>query len=110
MPYKPEPPPDKGNFAKTVDSSRPCSFHKTGCAGYEAVDRIIDDRTIAVLIDSAVLGAPVWFSFSADFDPGDGIPVFYADELCFLKDKPISTLRKIYESKKTFGPGTRVRQ
>lgn len=73
------------------------------------VDLVIDDKVIAVLIDSTVLDAPLWFSFSQDFDPKDGIPVFYADELDVLKDKPISTLRKIYETKKA-GPGYRVRQ
>ncbi|HEX9262839.1 MAG TPA: hypothetical protein VF977_00600 [Candidatus Binatia bacterium] len=75
-----------------------------------AVEQIIDDRTVAVLIDSTVLGAPIWFAFSADFDPGDGIPIFYADELALLKNKPVATLRKIYDTKKTFGRCTRVRQ
>ena len=69
-----------------------------------------DGRIIAVLIDSTVLGAPLWFAFDPAFNPGDGIPVFYCDELGLLKDKPASTLRKIYETKKAFGPGTRVRQ
>jgi hypothetical protein len=74
------------------------------------IDHIIDDRTIAVLIDSTVLGAPLWFAFDPAFDPGDRIPVFYADELAMLKDKPVSTLRKIYETKKSCGIGYRVRQ
>jgi hypothetical protein len=43
-------------------------------------------------------------------DPGNGIPVFYSDELPALKNKPAATLRKIYATKKAFGPGTRVRR
>jgi hypothetical protein len=73
-----------------------------------AVDLVIDDKVITVLIDSAVWGAPLWFSFSSDFHPCDGIPVFYADELELLKNKAVSTLRKIYETKLAFGAGTRV--
>ena len=64
----------------------------------------------AVLIDSEVLSAPLWLAFDAEFDPGDGLPVFYAAELQFLKDKPAATLRKIYETKLAFGRGARVIQ
>jgi hypothetical protein len=71
-------------------------------------------QTIAVLIDSTVFGAPVWFAFDPAFDPADGIPVFYADELALLKNKHISTLRLMYETKRSStrssGLGTRVRQ
>jgi hypothetical protein len=67
-------------------------------------------KTVAVLIDSTIIGAPLWFSFSDDFDPGNGIPVFYSDELRALKTKRAATLRKIYATKKAFGPGTRVRR
>lgn len=72
--------------------------------------RVTEGRIIAVEICSTVLEAHVWLSFADDFNPQDGQAVFYADELQLLKDKSASTLRKIYETKKTFGPGTRVRQ
>ena len=75
-----------------------------------AVGCVIDENVIAILIDSTVLGAPVWFAFSRAFEPGDEVPVFYADELEFLKNKPAATLRKIYETKRTFGQRTRVTQ
>ena len=65
---------------------------------------------VAVEIASEVLGADIWLAFRANFNPSDGIPVFYPDELQHLKDKSVETLRKIYETKKAFGPGTRVRQ
>jgi hypothetical protein len=77
-----------------------------------AVDQIIncDDKVVAVLIDSTILGAPVWFAFDESFDPGDDTPVFYSNELAFLKNKPAETLRKIYETKRAFALRTRIRQ
>ena len=69
-----------------------------------------EGRIIAVCICSKILQAHIWLTFDEGFDPGDGLPVFYPDELQFLKEKPAATLRKIYESKVAFGPGTRVRQ
>jgi len=112
MAYRPAAPPDKGFFVEITDYSSSLSSPKnTGYTGYKVtIDAIIDDRTVAVLIDSQALGSLLWFAFDRDFDPADGIPVFYADELDLLKDKPLATLQKIYETKKTFGPGTRVRQ
>jgi hypothetical protein len=64
----------------------------------------------AVLIHSSILDADLWIAFDDSFSPGDGIPVFYSHELQFLKDKPAVTLRKIFETKRAFGPGCRVRQ
>jgi hypothetical protein len=115
MPYRSEPPPDKAFCGESGESPSGLSLMEntgyTGYSGYEPVfDDVLDERITAILIDSTLLGAPLWFSFIADFDPGDGVPVFYADELCLLKDKPIRTLRKIYETKRTFGKGARVRQ
>ena len=76
----------------------------------EQIAEIDSGSMVAVLIDSTVLNAPLWLAFKPDFNPGDGVPVFYADELDVLKNKPIETLRKIYETKRAFGPGSRVRQ
>jgi hypothetical protein len=69
-----------------------------------------EGRIIAVLISSSVLGADIWLAFEESFNPGDGLAVFYADELEFLKSKDAQTLRKIHETKLAFGPGSRVRQ
>jgi len=69
-----------------------------------------EGRIVAVLIASEVLGADIWFSLDDSFNPGDGLAVFYADELEFLKSKDAQTLRKIHETKLAFGPGSRVRQ
>ena len=69
-----------------------------------------EGRIVAVLIVSEVLGAEIWFSLDDSFNPGDGLAVFYADELEFLKSKDAQTLRKIHETKLAFGPGSRGRQ
>jgi|RhiMetdeSRZDD1v2_1073273.scaffolds.fasta_scaffold367468_2 hypothetical protein len=71
---------------------------------------ISEGRIVAVLIASEVLGADLWFALDDSFNPGDGLAVFYADELEFLKSKDAQTLRKIYETRLAFGPGSRVRQ
>ena len=117
MAYRPEPPPDKGIFARTQDSSSGLSSpKKTGDSGDSGddrttVDQIIDDRTIAVLIDSKVLGALIWFALDDTWkpDPGDTTPVFYAHELPALRLKTPEQLRDIFKVKRVFGGGM-VRQ
>jgi hypothetical protein len=69
-----------------------------------------EGRIVAVLIESSVLGADIWLAFDESFDAGDGLAVFYADELEFLKNKNAQTLREIHETKLAFGAGSRVRQ
>ncbi len=65
---------------------------------------------LAVLIDSPIVG-PVWFAFSDDFKPGEGLAVFYGHELEFLKTKTPEQLRKIHALKLgAVGLGTKVRQ
>jgi hypothetical protein len=71
---------------------------------------ISEGRVIAYLIASEVLGTDIWFALDDSFNPGDGLAVFYADELEFLKSKDAQTLRKIHETKLAFGPGSRVKQ
>lgn len=66
-------------------------------------------RIIACLIASEVLGCDIWVALDDDFDPGDGLAVFYADELEFLKNKDADTLREIHRVKLAF-PGSRVGQ
>ena len=68
-----------------------------------------EDKVIAVLVDSAVLGLPVWVSEKADFVPGDGIPVFSQSELKMLDGKSADHLRKVYEVKQIFGGGKVVK-
>lgn len=65
----------------------------------------IDDRTAAILIDSKILDAPVWFAFKDGWKSGDDIPVFYASELPMLRKKSPRQLEAIYRVKSTFGGG-----
>lgn len=76
-----------------------------------AVDQLIDDRAVAVLIDSTVLDAPIWFALRDDWRPDEaaGVAVFYASELPALRTKTPEQLRSIFNCKRTFGGG-RVRQ
>ena len=67
-------------------------------------------EVVAVEIASEVLRANIWLSFRDDFDPGDGLAVFYVHELPMLKDKTREQLREIHKVKLTFGAGSRVRQ
>jgi hypothetical protein len=77
----------------------------------DPVDLVIDDTVVAVLIDSSVIGAPIWFALRDDWrpDPGDATPVFYASELPYLRSKTPEQLRSIFNVKTTFGGGM-VRQ
>lgn len=72
-----------------------------------AIDLIIDDRAIAVLIDSAILGAPIWFAFKDGWSPerADGAAIFYANELPALRGKTADQLRAIFTTKCAFGLG-----
>jgi len=110
MAYRPEAPPDKEIFPETGKSRRRLSLlKKTGESGEgpTAVDQVIDDRTIAVLIDSTVLGAPIWFALRDDWRPdeGDSTPVFYASELPALRTKTPEQLRTIFNVKTGLGGG-----
>lgn len=84
---------------------------RQGGAKLAAVDIIIDETVVAVLIDSTVLGAPIWFVLDDAWlpEPGDTTPLFYASELPFLRTKSPDTLREIFKAKKAFGGGM-VRQ
>jgi hypothetical protein len=59
----------------------------------------------AVLIDSTVIGAPVWFAFDDGFKSGDDIPVFFASELPFLRAMSEAELRRRYDDKRALGGG-----
>ncbi|MSR15327.1 MAG: hypothetical protein EXR86_12345 [Gammaproteobacteria bacterium] len=61
----------------------------------------------AVLIDSTVLGAPIWFALTDGWKPDevDNIPIFYASELPALRAKTPEQLRSIFNVKRAFGGG-----
>jgi hypothetical protein len=112
MAYRPEPPPDKEVFHRTGDLSGGPSLPKnTGYNGYNgykpsAVDLVIDEAVIAVLIDSTILGELIWFVLRDSWrpNPSDSTPVFYASELPYLRTKSPDQLRSIF-NKKPFGGG-----
>lgn len=66
-----------------------------------------DETVVAILIDSTVLGAPIWFALRDGWKPdaGDTTPVFYADELPGLRSVSPERLRFIYEARVTFDGG-----
>ena len=68
---------------------------------------LIDDSVIAVLIDSTILGAPIWFALRDDWRPdaGDTTPIFYASELPALRMKTPEQLRDMFQVKRVFGGG-----
>jgi hypothetical protein len=75
----------------------------------EFVD-LSEGAIVAVEICSTVLQAHIWLAFEADFRAPDEQPVYYGDELEFLKTKTPEQLREIHKVKVAFGPGSRVRQ
>jgi hypothetical protein len=77
----------------------------------DPVDLVIDESVVAVLIDSTVLGAPIWFALRDGWRPdaGDSTPVFYASEIPYLRGKSPEELRSIFNVKAAFGGGM-VRQ
>ena len=72
---------------------------------------IIDGSIVAVLIDSTVLGAAIWFALRDGWapEPGDTTPIYYASELPALRQKTPEQLRDIFQVKSVFGGGV-VRQ
>jgi hypothetical protein len=70
-----------------------------------------EGEVIAVLIDSTVLGAEIWFALRDNFRRArdDNRAVFFADELEFLSTKTPETFREIHKVKLAVGGG-RVRQ
>ena len=117
MAYKPEPPPDDRLFLLPPKFSGGLSFNKkTGYSGYTGyvpspIDFVLDGTVVAVLIDSTVLGAPIWFAFTDGWTQreADDIPIFYASELPALRQKTPEQLRSIFNVKHVFHGGP-VRQ
>jgi hypothetical protein len=77
-----------------------------------AINRVIDETVIAVLIDSEVLGHPIWFAFNDTWRPdeGDLTQVCYASELTALRTKSAEELRSIFTDVKLIFRGGMVRQ
>jgi hypothetical protein len=71
--------------------------------------KVPEGRIRAVEICSNTLEAHIWFAFDPTFELGDGLAVFYADELEALEGKDPESLRKVHEIKLTFGPGSRLK-
>ncbi|MGH7782380.1 MAG: hypothetical protein ACREO5_00825, partial [Candidatus Binatia bacterium] len=64
-------------------------------------------NVVAVLIESTVLGVPIWFALVDGWTPDqdDLTPVFYASELAALRTKTPEQLKSILLVKTTFGGG-----
>lgn len=86
-------------------------FQKGRQGRVEPAADVTEGPIIAVLMDSELLGAPIWFALVDSWRPDDGdpTPVFYASELPFLRTKSPATLREVFKVKTAFGGG-RVRQ
>jgi len=110
MPYKVEFPPDsEKNPAASSGLSLPKNTGESGEVGEaKPAPDPTEGRIIAVLIASTVLEAGIWIALDDSFDPGDGLAVYYPDELEFLATKDPQTLREIHRVKLAFGG--RVRQ
>jgi hypothetical protein len=66
----------------------------------------------AIKICSGILKADIWIVLDSSFEPppGDGLAVFYAEELPPLKTKSPEELKSIHKIKQALGSGSRVRE
>ena len=66
-----------------------------------------NDEAVAVLINSRVIGAPIWFALREGWKPEEcgKTPVFYPSELPALRQKTAEQLRSIFNVKRAFGVG-----
>jgi hypothetical protein len=72
---------------------------------------ITEGPIIAVEICSNVIEAHIWLAFDDDFNPGDGLAVFYDHELEYLKTKTPEQLRQIHQTKLDYYcAGSKVRK
>lgn len=102
-----------GKYLDIVESVKAVPVtHQAGAeVEISAGDTVIDGDYVAVMIDSTLLGAPIWFALRDGWTPdaGDLTPVFYASELPALRQKTPEQLRDIFQVKRVFGGGV-VRQ
>lgn len=101
-----------GNKKQISDSPFAVADKYLDPAAAQITADLTDGDVVAVLIDSTVLGAPIWFALRDYWQPdeGDSTPVFYASELPMLRDKTPEQLRSIFNVKAAFETGSRVRQ
>lgn len=59
----------------------------------------------AYLIESTLLGEDIWVADKFPYLPGDGLVVYYFDEISELAKKTPEQLKSIHAVKKTFGGG-----
>ena len=64
---------------------------------------VIDGDVKAILLDSDL--GPLWFAFADNWKSGDDIPVFFANELPFLRRMTEAELRRRYTERAALGGG-----
>jgi len=128
---KAKPTNDFRNIARGTEQMQDmikASEKKDGCEPKITVPEPLESATLAVQIDSTVLGAPIWFALVDENSPelkvlspelGAGTQdsllstqdccVFYASELPALRTKSPEQLREIFKVKTAFCGG-RVRK
>lgn len=74
--------------------------------GIRAKD-VTEGKVRAYRIFSEVLQDDIWLILDPSFVPDDGLACYYAEEICFLKDKSPDELRSIHKVKAVFS-GCRV--
>jgi hypothetical protein len=62
-------------------------------------------RLRAVMLCSAVLDDHLWLIFDRDFEPNDGLAIYYPGELAELKAKTPEQLRTIFNVRRAFIKG-----
>jgi len=67
------------------------------------------EKLKAVMICSAVLEDHLWLILDCNFEPRDGLALYYPEELPILRNKTTEELRGIHKVKLAF-PGCRVIQ
>src|SRR5690349_18085127 len=70
----------------------------------------LPETWIAILLDSKVLGKPIWVARHRNFVSPDGNVVYYLSEMANLKGKTAEELKKIQLVKETFKGGEVKRQ
>ena len=71
-------------------------------------EEVQEGRTNQVVrICSHLLENEIWLTLDNSFTPNDGLACYYAEEICFLKDKSPDELRSIHKVKAAFS-GCRV--
>lgn len=86
-------------MAQTKQSSVKTHVSKTAETEREPVDL---NNAVAVLTSSKRFERDIWLAFNDHWQSDDDLPVFYASELQFIKDKSQAEMNKIMEVKTVF--------